>query len=134
MVNLNRNKWDKWNERLRRMKTAGVDVKPQPKKGSWKYLRMVIRETFPPICMKCGAVDKETHIDHIKPKSKYKKEIFNFNNLQILCATCNVIKSNKDFTDYRSMKQKERARNIFINDLRLQCIYRTSLDRIYKGE
>jgi 5-methylcytosine-specific restriction endonuclease McrA len=53
--------------------------------------------------MKCIDVNVPIHIDHIKPRSKYPELELEFDNLQVLCATCNVKKSNIDETDYRSI-------------------------------
>jgi 5-methylcytosine-specific restriction endonuclease McrA len=41
------------------------------------------------------------HVDHIKPKSRYPHLALKFDNLQVLCETCNIEKSNIDETDYR---------------------------------
>jgi len=62
-------------------------------------------------CALCGATkdDKPLHIDHIIPRSKGGKTIYE--NLQVLCATCNQKKSNKDMTDYRSIIQKANDAN-----------------------
>ena len=53
-------------------------------------------------CSLCGATKKETtlHIDHIKPRSKGGSN--EESNLQVLCLECNLGKSNKDSTDFRS--------------------------------
>jgi len=52
-------------------------------------------------CALCGATKKETslHADHIKPRSKGGKT--EYDNLQVLCAKCNLSKGNKDQTDFR---------------------------------
>jgi 5-methylcytosine-specific restriction endonuclease McrA len=41
------------------------------------------------------------HIDHILPRSKYPELSLVFDNLQVLCESCNLGKSNKDETDWR---------------------------------
>jgi len=53
-------------------------------------------------CSLCGATKKETvlHVDHIVPRSKGGTN--DESNLQILCLKCNLGKSNKDATDFRS--------------------------------
>lgn len=38
---------------------------------------------------------KEFHADHIKPRSKYPELALSYDNLQILCAECNLKKGNK---------------------------------------
>lgn len=52
-------------------------------------------------CALCGASNKDTplHIDHITPRSKGGKTVYD--NLQALCEKCNCTKSNKDATDFR---------------------------------
>lgn len=58
-------------------------------------------------CQCCGASQKDgavLHVDHIKPRSKYPELEFDVNNLQVLCADCNIGKSNIDETDWRGMK------------------------------
>lgn len=61
-------------------------------------------------CMCCGASSevKSLELDHILPQSLYPEKEFEFNNTQILCGDCNLGKLNKDFTDFRNEKQKER--------------------------
>lgn len=54
-------------------------------------------------CMKCGSMNK-VHIDHIKPVSK--GGLWCLSNFQFLCETCNISKSNKHDTDYRTSCQK----------------------------
>jgi 5-methylcytosine-specific restriction endonuclease McrA len=72
----------------------------------WTELRSKVFSSYPPICMCCG-VKKEDgailHVDHIKPRSKYPKLRYEFDNLQVLCQRCNVIKLDKDETDFRQL-------------------------------
>jgi len=53
-------------------------------------------------CSLCGATKKETvlHVDHIVPRSKGGTN--DESNLQVLCLKCNLGKSNKDATDFRT--------------------------------
>jgi len=53
-------------------------------------------------CVLCGATKEETtlHVDHILPRSRGGKNTID--NLQVLCATCNEAKSNRDTTDLRA--------------------------------
>jgi hypothetical protein len=46
-------------------------------------------------CSLCGSKEKPFHVDHIKPRSKNPELELNISNLQILCAACNIGKSNK---------------------------------------
>lgn len=55
--------------------------------------------------MACGRSKKEhgivIHVDHIQPRSKRPELALCFENLQLLCADCNLGKSNTDNTDWR---------------------------------
>jgi 5-methylcytosine-specific restriction endonuclease McrA len=69
----------------------------------WQKLRKIVLKTYGRTCMKCGHKNTTMHVDHIKPRSKYPDLQFDFNNLQVLCAPCNIEKSNIDETDYRNI-------------------------------
>ena len=58
----------------------------------WLYVKNIILKTHTPICKRCGATNKNLHVDHIKPRSKFPKQAYDLNNLQILCADCNIEK------------------------------------------
>ena len=68
----------------------------------WIKIRKRVIRTYGAKCMKCGSTD-DIHVDHIKPRSKYKKLQYKFNNLQVLCKVCNMEKSNFNETDYRGL-------------------------------
>jgi hypothetical protein len=74
---------------------------------SWRLLRLQVFKKYGRVCMKCGS-KKKLHIDHIKPRSLYPDLELTFNNLQVLCETCNMEKSNKNCIDYRP----DRKRNL----------------------
>jgi hypothetical protein len=87
-------------------------VKPSSKKlkktnqdfyisNEWLSLKIKVFKKYGRMCMKCKSVKGEMHIDHIKPRSKYKDLELDFNNLQVLCKQCNMIKSNLNCNDYR---------------------------------
>lgn len=57
-----------------------------------KELRKKVLEKYKHECVKCGATEK-LEIDHIHPVSK--KGLNEFSNLQVLCKTCNIRKSDK---------------------------------------
>lgn len=67
----------------------------------WIELRYKTFVKYGKICQCCGAKDVTLHVDHIKPRSKYPELELSIDNLQVLCETCNVGKSNKDVTDWR---------------------------------
>lgn len=69
----------------------------------WRALRIEAFNIHGYKCLKCGAEPPiELHVDHIKPRSLYPKLELDIDNLQILCKNCNLKKSNKHCTDYRS--------------------------------
>jgi 5-methylcytosine-specific restriction endonuclease McrA len=41
------------------------------------------------------------HVDHIKPRSRFPHLELSLDNLQVLCAACNVGKGNRDEIDWR---------------------------------
>lgn len=63
--------------------------------------------------MKCNKLFNVPHVDHIKPRSKYPYLELDGNNLQILCKKCNQDKSDINSHDYRTLEQKEVAKNGF---------------------
>lgn len=67
----------------------------------WVELRKKILKKYGYVCLKCGAKDQIIHVDHIKPRSYYPELELDENNLQPLCRTCNIRKSNKNEIDYR---------------------------------
>lgn len=74
----------------------------------WRKLRMKAIAHYGARCMCCGA-SPETgaviNVDHIKPRKLFPNLALEFDNLQILCSTCNHGKGNWDMTDWRP-KQK----------------------------
>ncbi|MCF3107315.1 HNH endonuclease [Niabella sp. CC-SYL272] len=66
----------------------------------WLSLRDQALTIYGKVCMKCGRKGY-AHVDHIRPRSTYPQYELNFNNLQILCADCNMEKGNKNEIDYR---------------------------------
>lgn len=76
----------------------------------WLKLKIIIYKSIGKECLKCGSKDN-IEVDHIKPKSKYPKEIYNILNLQILCKKCNKEKSNKYIKDYRTKEQINNIKN-----------------------
>jgi len=83
--------------------------KKKKKKGfydgqKWKELRYEALKKYGRKCACCGAEAKDgakLHVDHIKPRSRYRHLQYDINNLQILCSDCNLGKMNHDCIDYR---------------------------------
>lgn len=50
------------------------------------------------------------HVDHIKPRSKHPALSLTLSNLQVLCKSCNLGKSNKDDTDWRWVVRVDEVR------------------------
>jgi len=67
----------------------------------WQELRSRALEYYGRRCMCCGNTYKTIHVDHIYAKSHYETLSNNFKNLQVLCETCNISKSNTWYKDYR---------------------------------
>lgn len=71
---------------------------------AWLRLRYAILTHYGPTCMACGATSAEgaaIQVDHIKPTSRFPELALDADNLQVLCSTCNLGKSNRDETDWR---------------------------------
>ena len=95
----------------------------------WIHIRSKILEKYQE-CMKCGS-KADLQIDHIRPISKFPREGLNYRNLQVLCKTCNQVKSNVDMTRYIKRKETGQIHRIFIenNYLSLKLRYLFALDQ-----
>lgn len=66
----------------------------------WQALRYRVLRDNDGKCQCCGATAKSSgkplHIDHIEPRSKRPDLALDYSNLQVLCADCNLGKSNTD--------------------------------------
>jgi len=71
------------------------------KSEAWREVRYRVLKRHGRICALCKVTDSVFHVDHIKPRSKFPDLELNESNLQVLCADCNLGKSNKDDTDWR---------------------------------
>lgn len=80
--------------------------KPDPffKSRAWLELRYSVLKRSRGRCEACGARPSDVnplHVDHIQPRSTHKHLELAEGNLQVLCANCNLGKSNIDDTDWR---------------------------------
>lgn len=84
-------------------------VKPQLKRRKidstrWKAVRYGALKAAGGKCQCCGNSAKDgaaLHVDHIKPVSKCPELAYELDNLQVLCADCNIGKLDRDETDWR---------------------------------
>jgi len=70
----------------------------------WLTLRWQALQKFGFRCMACRRGREDSvilHVDHIKPRSKHPELELDINNLQVLCADCNLGKSNRSDEDLR---------------------------------
>lgn len=74
--------------------------------SAWRAVRFEALKSANGCCNLCGRSNREhgvvLHVDHIKPKSLFPHLSLDISNLQILCADCNIGKSNRDDTDWRA--------------------------------
>ena len=68
--------------------------------SEWLSLRKKVLKMYGLICMKCKATEF-IHVDHIYPRSLYPHLELEFDNMQVLCRSCNCSKSNRRIIDYR---------------------------------
>lgn len=69
------------------------------KSSHWQSLREKVFKKYGIHCMKCNST-KIPSIDHILPISLFPELMYDINNMQVLCLSCNREKSNKKFNDY----------------------------------
>lgn len=68
---------------------------------AWLHVRYKVLDKYGRRCMACYATNKEIHVDHIKPRSKFPELELTFDNLQVLCRACNIGKWNLSEKDWR---------------------------------
>lgn len=95
------------------MERLGLSLRPQANRDvvkgrrfqrSWAKLRMDALRRYGARCQCCGATAHDgvsIHVDHIKPRHTHPDLELDPDNLQVLCALCNVSKGCKDNTDWR---------------------------------
>lgn len=94
--------WSKLNKRVESMERWEAYTAFY-KSPEWRQLRYKALVKNGRKCLACGAHGDGIvlHVDHIKPRSKYRELELDINNLQVLCEDCNIGKSNVDETDWR---------------------------------
>jgi hypothetical protein len=81
----------------------------------WDRLRYRTLRAFGFKCMACGARKTELHVDHIKPVSRFPRLALDPSNLQVLCRSCNMGKSNRYCDDLRDVDApKDKAESLKI--------------------
>lgn len=85
----------------------------------WRELRYLALRNCGGKCQCCGASASDgvqLHVDHIKPRSMFPELALKLENLQVLCADCNIGKGAWDITDWREqwdgMTPAERVRAV----------------------
>lgn len=71
----------------------------------WRVLRYKALKLHGARCQCCGvsaADGARLNVDHIKPRSSYPGLALDLENLQVLCAWCNLGKGRWDSTDWRT--------------------------------
>jgi 5-methylcytosine-specific restriction endonuclease McrA len=71
----------------------------------WRQIRYRALRLHGAKCLCCGHTaqtsGKPLHVDHIKPRALFPELALDLNNLQVLCADCNLGKGAWDQTDWR---------------------------------
>ena len=70
------------------------------KSWEWKKLRYDTLKKYGAVCMLCSS-EHRIVVDHIKPRKKFPELQLDPDNTQVLCNSCNMGKSNDDYTDFR---------------------------------
>lgn len=81
----------------------------------WLELRYRVLQKAGGSCKLCGcraSVGNPLQVDHIKPRSTHPHLELIESNMQVLCKSCNMGKSNKDATDWRLKPSRELADRI----------------------
>lgn len=76
----------------------------------WLDLRYRVLQRAGGSCKLCGCratAENPIQVDHIKPRSLHPELALVESNLQVLCKSCNMGKSNKDATDWRFRASQE---------------------------
>jgi len=71
----------------------------------WFGLRYLAFKKYGSKCACCGTTEGQLHADHIIPRSIDPSKELELDNIQILCRSCNLAKSNTDSIDWAKRKQ-----------------------------
>lgn len=94
---------------------------------AWLDLRYRVLQKSGGSCKLCGCratPENPIHVDHIKPRSLHPELALIESNLQVLCKSCNLGKSNKDSTDWRFKASRELSDKIARDTARKAAILR----------
>jgi 5-methylcytosine-specific restriction endonuclease McrA len=100
----------KGNGKRRSARSSGLDI-PAYVRGmgpefyltrEWRQIRYQALKLHGGKCQCCGSIETRLHVDHIKPRSKHPELELRLDNLQVLCADCNLGKGASDSTDWRN--------------------------------
>lgn len=87
----------------------------------WLKLRYEALVKWGARCQCCGATAADgakIHVDHIKPRSRFRHLQLELSNLQVLCARCNYGKRAWDQTDWRPEEVFTEAESEYLTHLR----------------
>ena len=77
------------------------------KSEEWKALRVWVFQNYISICFSCGSAEN-LEVDHIQPISRFPHQALKYKNMQILCRSCNSLKSNKTSRRFRTSVHKKK--------------------------
>lgn len=86
-------------------KAKRINLWSKENRDRWIKIRYAVFLRDGKRCALCGIENGRLHIDHIKPMSRYPELAWDIKNLQVLCEACNLGKSDKDDTDWRTPQQ-----------------------------
>lgn len=73
--------------------------------SEWKIMRLWMLENYDNICFSCGSTE-HLEVDHIQPISRFPHGALKHRNLQILCRSCNSLKSNRTSRRFKAAIHK----------------------------
>lgn len=97
------------------------------KSKEWQQIRYMALKKYERRCMCCGASAPSVtiHVDHIKPISTHWKLRNCMNNIQLLCANCNIGKSNIDETNWKNINTVKQVQDELRAENKLKAISST---------